>query len=90
MCGKHHPWFLQRIFYLHNGKSLIYKYVLSGNFDVQFDYIIGDGTETGLYEYIYLDAIATDEGVSGQYIRSYVRISPLTSYSYIFSSSPGL
>lgn len=48
------------------------KYVLTGNFDVQFDYIMGDGTQTDKTEYIYLDAIATDLGVWGQYIRSYI------------------
>ena len=63
----------------------INKYVITGSFDVQFDYIMGDGTESGRNEYIYLDAVATDTGVWGQYIRSYIRIvTPIASYSYIY------
>ena len=60
------------------------RYVLTGNFDIQFDYIMGDGTETGKNEDVYLDAYATDTGVWGQYLRSriYIPSSP-TSTSYI-------
>ena len=60
------------------------KYILKGNFDVQFDYIMGDGTQTDKAEYIYLYAYATDTGVWGQYVMSRIYIpSLLTSTSYI-------
>jgi hypothetical protein len=60
------------------------RYVLTGNFDVQFDYVIGDGTDTGKSEYVYLDAYATDTGVWGQYIRARIHIiSPNSGTSYI-------
>ena len=60
------------------------RYVLTGNFDVQFDYIMGDGTDTGKTEYVYLYAYATDTGIWGQYIMVRVQIvSPNATYSYI-------
>jgi hypothetical protein len=66
------------------------RYVLTGNFDVQFDYVMGDGTDTGKNESIYLYAYATDDGVWGQYLRSYVFIAtPITSTSYIYCAING-
>ena len=62
------------------------RYVLTGNFDVQFDYIMGDGTQTDKYESVYLYAYATDNGVWGQYLRTYIYIhmnSPFNGYIYI-------
>ncbi|MCK4529116.1 hypothetical protein KAW18_17255, partial [candidate division WOR-3 bacterium] len=60
------------------------RYVLTGNFDVQFDYIMGNGTDTGKTEYVYLDAYATDTGVWGQYLRARIQIiSPNSSTSYV-------
>lgn len=50
------------------------RYVLTGNFDVQFDYVMGDGTQTNKTEYVYLDAYATDTNKWGQYLRVYTRI----------------
>ena len=61
------------------------RYVLTGNFDVQFDYIMGDGTQTDKAEYIYLYAYATDTGVWEQYLRSCIYVaSSLASTSYIY------
>ena len=61
------------------------RYVLTGNFDVQFDYIMGDGTQTDKAENVYLDAYATDSEVWGQYLRSRIYIpSSLSSTSYIY------
>lgn len=70
--------------------STKYRYVLTGNFDVQFDYIMGDGTQTDKCESIHLYAYATDNGVWGQYLRSYIWMhedSPFNSYIYISVNS---
>lgn len=61
------------------------RYVLTGDFDVQFDYIMGGGVQTNKSENIYLYAYATDAGVLGQYLMSRIHIPELsTSTSYIY------
>ena len=68
------------------------KYVLAGDFDIQFDYIMGDGIQTDKTENIYLYAYATDTDIWGQYFMSriYIPSSPSSAsciYYYINTSS---
>ena len=61
------------------------KYVLTGDFDVQFDYTTGSGIQTDKDECVYLYAYATDNGVWGQYLRSHIFIpTSLASTAYIY------
>ena len=65
------------------------RYVLTGNFDVRFDFVMGEGVDTGKREEIYLSAYATDAGEWGQYVQAAVYISPLGWASYVVCSING-
>lgn len=66
------------------------RYVLSGDFDVQFDYIMGDGTQTDSIEHVYLYVYSTESGYYGNYLHTSIYMPVVISnYSYLYYSING-